>query len=747
MKLALRFIFPLALVLGATAYGLVPLVDSLTLKWFIRDLDIRSRLIANTMQEPLGDLIQAHSTSRVTKFFERALQDERLFAIGVCDIHNSLRFKTKTFPDSLKCETQQPSEDKGEVIKLKKGSLHVAVHPLELEDQQLGRLVLVHDMSFIERRSTDTKKYVFYLFTGLAAIVSFITVIIAQLSMLGLVSGMRTLLKGAGSLMPLSQIKTPELRPLAKDLRALVRNLEQDRRARDERNLSWEPKTLKKILHEDLAGDEVLIVSNREPYIHVQKENRIEVQVPASGLVTALEPIMRACSGTWIAHGSGSADREVVDKKDHVGVPPENPSYQIRRVWLTPEQESGYYYGFSNEGLWPLCHIAHTRPTFRTSDWRHYVEVNEKFAKVVIEESKTDDPVILVQDYHFALLPKLVREKLPNATIITFWHIPWPNPEAFGICPWREEILSGLLGSSIMGFHTKFHCNNFIDTIDRFVEARIDRDTSTISYGGKLTAVRNYPISIEWPPRWTERQKSSADCRAEIRALNHMEKERFIGVGVDRLDYTKGIIERFMAVERFLETQPNWIGKFTFIQIAAPSRSSIEQYQHFDSQVRALADRINARFGRNEYQPICLKVEHHEPDLVFKYYRAADVCMVTSLHDGMNLVAKEYVAARDDEQGVLILSQFTGAARELPEALVVNPYNIDQCAAALQVALSMPQSEQRDRMRSMRGLIQEFNVYRWAGRMLMDAARMRQRQRLLGRFRLSTSSIREDLGL
>jgi alpha,alpha-trehalose-phosphate synthase [UDP-forming] len=738
MKLALRFILPLSIVLGLIAYGIIPLVDTLTLKWFIRDLDIRSGLITNTMQEPLAELIRSQSTTKVSNFFDSAIQDERLFAIGFCSPNNALLYKTQTFPPRLRCGSDELTSDgRSKVITQPSGPLHVSVHTIQYEGQTLGSLALVHDMSFIGRRSSDTKEYVFYLFVALGAVISLITVAIAQFSQRGLVKGMRSLLKGEGLLKPLSNIQSPELLSFAKDLRALVRDLEQDRRVKDEGQITWAPKTLKNILHKDLAGDEVLIVSNREPYIHVKTGGQIEIQVPASGLVTALEPIMRACSGTWIAHGSGSADREVVDEQDHIRVPPEHPSYQIRRVWLTKEQEAGYYYGFSNEGLWPLCHIAHTRPTFRTSDWKQYVEVNEKFAKVVIEESKTDDPVILVQDYHFALLPKMIREKLPNATIITFWHIPWPNPEAFGICPWREEILSGLLGSSIIGFHTKFHCNNFIDTVDRFLEARIDRESSTISHGGKLTAVQHYPISIEWPPRWIKKQKSISECRTHIRELNTMPSDRLIGLGVDRLDYTKGIIERFMAVERLLELYPEWIGKFTFIQIAAPSRSSIEQYQNFDAHVRALAAKINQRFGTENYEPICLKVQHHEPDQVFEYYRAADVCMVTSLHDGMNLVAKEFVAARDDERGSLILSQFTGASRELPESLIVNPYNIDQCATALHVALTMPVNEQRDRMRSMRGLVQEFNVYRWAGRMLMDAARMRQRQRLMGRIRVN----------
>jgi trehalose 6-phosphate synthase len=442
---------------------------------------------------------------------------------------------------------------------------------------------------------------------------------------------------------------------------------------------------------------------------------------------------MRACSGTWIAHGSGSADRQTVDKYDHVAVPPGNPSYQIRRVWFSKEEEQGYYYGFSNEGLWPLCHMAYTRPVFRTSDWEQYKAVNRKFADVVVEEARTDDPVILVQDYHLALLPRYVREKLPDATIITFWHIPWPNPEAFGICPWREEILEGLLGSSILGFHTRFHVNNFVDTVDRNLESRIDRETSTVSYGGKLTAVKSYPISIEWPGRFEKTEKSIFESHKFIRTENDIAADSLVGIGVDRLDYTKGILERFLAVERLLEAHPEWIGRFTFIQIAAPSRSSIELYQNLEAEVRAMASKINARFGSENYRPIELKIKHHSPHEVFEYFRGSDVCMVTSLHDGMNLVAKEFVAARDDERGSLILSQFTGAARELQAAIIVNPYDIDQCASALHLALSMTPEEQRDRMRSMRRLIQENNVYRWAGRMLMDAARTRRQGRLNSR--------------
>jgi trehalose 6-phosphate synthase len=340
---------------------------------------------------------------------------------------------------------------------------------------------------------------------------------------------------------------------------------------------------------------------------------------------------------------------------------------------------------------------------------------------------------VLVQDYHFALLPRMIREELPDATIITFWHIPWPNPESFSICPWGEEVLAGLLGSSILGFHTQFHCNNFVDTVDRLLEARVDRESFTVSLGGKLTAVSRYPISIAWPPEPELVQKDVAACRSEIRQMNSLPAGHKLGIGVDRLDYTKGIVERFRCDRALLELNPEWIGRFSFIQIAAPTRSGIDEYQHHEAQVRAMATQINTRFGRGGPPPIVLKVEHHDAKEVYEHFRAADLCFVSSLHDGMNLVAKEFVAARDDERGVLILSQFTGAARELPEALIVSPYDADQCAAALHLALTMPETEQRDRMRLMRGLVAEYNVFRWAGRMLLDAAAMRRRGRLIGK--------------
>jgi trehalose 6-phosphate synthase len=746
MPLSLRFVFPLALALAAIAYAVVPLVDRLTFQWFVRDLDTRGALIAKTAQEPLAELMREPrgARQRVVRYFERIIQDERIFALGFCDRSGKLVFATNAFPNAVRCAPGDQQE-RNWVLELSDGPLHVSQNVIAPEAAPIGHLVVVHDMSFVQRRSADTKKYVLWLFAAIATVVALITVVIAEISWRGWVAGIKALVAGDTLLRAPMGWKVapelrPELRPIARDLQALVRELESERHARDESQTHWGPEVLRRILRQDLKGDEVLIVSNREPYIHTRrKDNVIEIQRPASGLVTALEPIVRACSGTWIAHGAGSADRDTVDKHDHVMVPPERPSYRIRRVWLSKEEEQGYYYGFANEGLWPLCHIAHTRPIFRAHDWQHYQTVNRRFADIVADEARSEDPIILVQDYHFALLPRMVRERLPRATIITFWHIPWPNPEAFGILPWREEILDGLLGSSIMGFHTQFHCNNFFDTVDRFLEARVDRETFTISYGGDMTEVRRYPISIEWPPSALSLQQPVPEARVKVRESLGIPKEVKLGVGVDRLDYTKGIIERFMAVERLLEQEPRWIGKFSFLQVAAPSRASIDEYQNLDAKVRALAQRINERFGKDlsgqSWQPIILKVEHHDAAQVYELYRAAELCVVSSLHDGMNLVAKEFVASRDDEQGVLILSQFTGAARELAEALIVNPYDIEQTAAAMQVALTMSPEEQRARMRSMRMLVQEFNVYRWAGRMLVDAARMRHRKRVLARSR------------
>src|SRR3954469_115859 len=519
----------------------MPLVDKLTVQWFVKDLNLRSALIANTIDEPLYALAKAKDTVKIRRSFARITQDERLFALGFCPRPSGKLIATPTLPREIKCANLNDfSQPEGQILKELQGPLLVSLRPVAPLGDTVGTLVLVHDMSFVERRSQQTKQYLFYFFVALAVLVSLITVAVAQLSWRGWVQGIRALMRGEGLLRPARAGDVGELQPIADDLRRLIRDIESDHRLRDEEQIAWTPETLRGILERELRGQDVIVVSNREPYIHVKQNDSVVIQRPASGLVTAVEPIMRACSGTWIAHGSGSADRDVVDRHDRIQVPVDNPSYQLRRIWLTEEEEQGYYYGFANEGLWPLCHIAHVRPVFRTSDWVQYEAVNRKFAEAVVHESKTSDPIVLVQDYHLALVPRMVRERLPAATIIMFWHIPWPNPESFAICPWREELLDGLLGSSILGFHTQFHCNNFVDTIDRQLEARVDRESFSVSYLGQTTAVKRYPISVDWPPAAELVANTVAESRAAVRERHDLPPEHAVGVGVDRLDYTKG---------------------------------------------------------------------------------------------------------------------------------------------------------------------------------------------------------------
>jgi trehalose 6-phosphate synthase len=734
LRLQLRFLLPLLVTLVAAAYLALPVMDRLTLRWFSRDLNLRGELVTNTLSDSVVAALSDLKGSRLQALFNRAVQDERLVAIGLCSDAGALLRRSDGFPRDLTCgRASEVAAESNPLLRLEGGSVHVGVHRVSGDSGPVANLILLHDLSFIERRSQDTRYYLIVLIAALGVVIALITVVVAQLSWRGWMSGARALLRGEGLIRPLV-VPPPELAPFAADLRARLRDLEDEFRRSLGPQTEWNPERLRALLRTQLRGDEVIVVSNREPYIHESTPSGVIVRRPASGLVTAVEPVMRACSGTWIAHGGGSADRQVVDKNDRVLVPPNSKAYTLRRLWLTAEEEQGYYYGFANEGLWPLCHVAHVRPVFRESDWQHYRAVNQRFADAVVAEARSEDPVVLVQDYHFALLPALVRAQLPRATILTFWHIPWPNPESFGICPWRREILQGMLGSTILGFHTPFHCKNFIETVDRYLEARIEHEHSIIAYQDDETLIASYPISIEWPTGAAAGAWRPVDvCRRNVFERLALAPEQRLAVGVDRFDYTKGILERLNAVERLLEKYPQWIGKFVFVQVAAPSRSSLEEYRTFQERIARQTERINQRFGQAGYQPVHLLAEHHEHDALNELYRAADVCLVTSLHDGMNLVCKEFVAARDDERGVLMLSRFAGAAREMTEALIVNPYHVEECADALQQALLMPDAEQRERMASLRMIVREFNVYRWAGRMLADAGRWRLCQRIEAR--------------
>lgn len=488
-----------------------------------------------------------------------------------------------------------------------------------------------------------------------------------------------------------------------------------------------------------LAERKLVVVANREPYIHElevrerrgwlarlrgRREARLTWYRPASGLVTALDPVMRACGGTWVAHGGGSGDRETADPHGRVAVPPDAPAYTLRRVWLTPEEEEGYYYGLSNNALWPLCHIAYARPVFNEDDWRHYVTVNRRFADTVLEEIDGAPAIVFVQDYHYALLPRMVKEARPDVVVCQFWHIPWPNPEAFRICPWKEEILDGLLGNDLLGFHIQYHCNNFLDTVDRTIEARIDAETFAVHRRGHKTAVRPFPISID-PSLWetvAPGRAWEADVRA-TRARLGLRGERLL-MGVDRLDYTKGIPERLRALDRLLERHPEWRERVVLLQIGAPSRDHLDRYRALGAEVDEVVRTLNARHGTARWQPVIYRRHHHAREEIAAFYRAADAVIVSSLHDGMNLVAKEFVAAQDPaDPGVLVLSCFAGAADELKGAVLVNPHDPDEIAEGLNAALVMPAAERRLRWSGDIAVLRRNSAAAWAERFLAALAR------------------------
>jgi trehalose-6-phosphate synthase len=749
----LRFALPLGAVMAIGAWLVVPFVASLMLRWAYFDLDNRTNALASAIQHQAADALMVDNISALRPLMDSAARDERLVAVAVCDGFGQALVATTRFPGQGCTDAPAAGSNESLLQRLQRwgwvdlkdvDNTYRAERPVELGGSGAdGRMVFIYDLSYALARIREVQTYAVSVVAALGVVAALVSVTMAHLSWRAWIRAMRDTLLAPTTLLarrtPAEKMATgSEVQPLIGDLRQMVARLEEERRIREEQSVPWTPETLRRWLRDSLRDDEVIVIANREPYIHDKKpDGGVVLQRPASGLVTAIEPVMRACSGTWIAHGSGTADREMSDAKGRVAVPPEAPAYTLRRLWLTEEEEKGYYYGFANEGLWPLCHIAHVRPVFRRQDWLQYERVNRRFADAVVEEADSENPVVLVQDYHFALAPRMIRERLPQATILTFWHIPWPNAESFGVCPWREEILEGLLGSTILGFHTSFHVSNFMDTVDRYLEARIESDRATISHhGGEITRVNPYPISIHWPSADEQRSLPPVDeCRAGVRAELGVPSDQLLGLGVDRLDYTKGIIERFTAVERMLELEPSLVGRFTLLQVAAPTRSSLPEYKYFRQTVEETAQRINERFGREGRPAIVLRTTHHDSDAVRRLYRAADVALVTSLHDGMNLVAKEFIAARDDERGVLILSQFTGAARELLDALVINPYDTDASAQALHRALTMPEAEQHERMRFMRSLVREHNIYRWAGRMLADAAQVRQRQRLRQRLR------------
>jgi alpha,alpha-trehalose-phosphate synthase [UDP-forming] len=708
-----------------------------------RDLERRAEVLG----ESLAGYIEPHLEKQPRRELQRIVDHfgnrERLQGMAIYDKEGALLAATPGLPNrlgerpSLVTQAITANQGSGQFTRLEAESVHIYAYPLRQQDEAVGGLVIVHDASYINAQSARMWREAFWRVLVQVLLITLITLLIVRWSIVGPIAKaaqwMKSLRTGKGKL-PSAAPDLGLLRPLAREMQTFAISLmaarsaaEAEAQMRETAESIWTAERLAVHVRGKLGGSGLIIVSNREPYSHTRKGESLEVVVPPSGLVTALEPILCACDGKWVAHGSGDADQETVDANGHLRVPPDDPKYTLRRVWLAKDEEEGYYFGFSNEGLWPLCHIAHTRPIFRTSDWESYRAVNQKFADAVLEEmADFEQPLLLVQDYHFALLPRLVKKKRPDARVAIFWHIPWPNAEAFGICPWQRELIEGMLGADLIGFHIQSHCNNFLQTVDRTLESRIDWEHFAVDREDHRTVVKPFPISVDFQEIASSPRSGESPYTDRVNLLRDLGvSASFLGVGVDRVDYTKGILERFLGIERLLEKHPIYQNRFTFVQIGAPSRTHIKRYHDLLGEVESEADRINWRFQRGSWRPIVFLKRHFTHEEVERYYRAADVCLVTSLHDGMNLVAKEFVAARDDEQGVLILSRFTGAARELNDALVVNPYDTEQMAEAIRIALELPAEERQARMRRMRSVVQERNVYHWAGDLIAELSSVR----------------------
>jgi trehalose-6-phosphate synthase len=757
MRMALKMVLPLIISVAVVSLLFAGYQVKTERRILRSDLSRRAEILAQGLQVSVEPLLDRAPDKALQRLLDRFEGREHLKGVAVYSpsgvtlgITQEISSVFQSWPDVVKtalAKDQEQGQFIREQILDKSGDevilpLHIQAVPLHRNGELGGVLVLYDDTSYIDvqlehtlRDSLVNALVQTLLITGLALI------LVRWMFMRPLrrtAHWLRTLRTGSASggkappALPEGELFDQlhhEVTHLARDLNTARATAEEEARLRDTGASIWTGERLRVSLQSKLNGTPLFVVSNREPYVHTrdERDGSIHATVPASGLVTALEPVLLACNGTWVANGTGNADREVVDAKDRLRVPPDLPSYTLRRVWLTPEEERGFYEGFSNEGLWPLCHIAHTRPLFRPEDWIQYQRMNRRFADVVLQEMEgTESPILLAQDYHFTLLPRMVKDARPDARVAIFWHIPWPNREMFGICPWQRELVDGLLGADLIGFHIQTHCNNFLETVDHSVEALTEWDRFAVNRNGHVTRVRPYPISVALSDTASAAEEIPSGP-AERAAICHELgiEASLLGVGVDRIDYTKGIIERFRAIERFLELYPAYQRRFSLVQIGAPSRTDIVRYRTFLDEVSAEADRINGRFHSGRWKPIVFLNWHHSHEEIARYYRAASLCLVTSLHDGMNLVAKEFVAAREDELGVLILSTFAGAAHELTDALLVNPYDISQMSGAIHQALEMPEAEQMKRMQWMRNVVREHNIFRWAANLLSDLTEIR----------------------
>lgn len=708
------------------------------------ELRRKAKSVAESLEVSARYMITNKDMSGASELAERFQQRERIQGCVIYDVNGVILAVTPRFAG-------WPAQSKGhfeEIIagrshpdlleKYENSQVYAYTLPVLDEDKRVnGAVEVIYDTSYILTTVGEMWKHVAVFLSILVLCVTLMLVLLQRqlfsLPVYRLTKWFQAFQKGetdephpvvtdGGVLGKLAS----EVEQVALNLRIARKIVVQEAVARLSQDELWTEERLRDYVRAKLGASGLVLVSNREPYMHVYNETmgKAECLRPAGGVVRALDPVLRACGGTWVAHGSGNMDRKFVNSKDRLGVPPGDNHYILRRVWLTKQQEQGYYYGFANEGLWPLCHHTHTRPVFRASDWEAYKAANEVFAQAVVEELPATDPYVFVQDYHFTLLPRLIKRQRPDATVALFWHIPWPNPEMFAICPFYAEVLDGMLACDLIGFHVQSSCNNFLDTANRLVECRVDTERFSVIRRNSETFVKPFPISINEVARdgYTAAEEGRIAALREELGL----ADKIVGVGVERVDYTKGIKERVYAIDRLLEKYPQYRGRLVFLQIGAPSRTHIKSYHDLLSEIDELIGQVNWKYADGDWKPIIYFNRHFSAPDVLPFYAVADFCIVSSLHDGMNLVSKEYVAAKHDLNGVLILSRFAGASRELGDAIQINPYATEEFTDAIVQAMEMSEDEKHRRMQNMRVVVRENNVYRWASNIITEMTSLKK---------------------
>lgn len=743
MRRILLFILPILIIvtLVLIAFGIFQARHEE--KRLFDDMDRRAKAVAESMELSARHALMNNDLRSIVRLVDKFQKRERLQGCVIYDKDGNILAVTERFLEWKQMERPYIKDiitskaPRKSLEKFKQYTVYSYIYPVTDDDGNVvGLEEIIYDTSYVFTQIAEIWKRLSTALIVLILLIAGISLIVQRRiftdPVVQLTEWFKKFQKGEidtehpikekGELGKLAS----EVEQVALGLRVARKAASEEAQVRIQKEELWTEEKLKDLVRARLGENALFVVSNREPYLHIMNETTGQAQCvrPASGVVTAIDPIMRACGGTWVAHGSANADRKFVNSKNKLGVPPGEDRYILKRVWLTKEEEDGYYYGFANEGLWPLCHITHTRPMFRESDWQVYKKANQKFADSVLEELPSKNPFVFIQDYHFTLLPQMIKAKRPDTTIALFWHIPWPNPEVFSICPYQVEILDGMLGCDLIGFHVQYHCNNFMDTVNRLLECRVDTEKFSVVRGGKETFVRAFPISVDININSTV-DKDDQERVERIRKEYELDG-KIVGVGVDRIDYTKGLAERMMAVDRFLEKYPDYRKKFVFVQIGAPSRTHIKRYHDLMGELDELVEKINWKYMDETWKPIIYIKHHFSPEEIKPFYRLADVCIVSSLHDGMNLVAKEYIAAKNDLSGSLVLSKFTGAARELTDAVQINPYSIEEFADSIKLAVDMPLPEKKRRMENMRKIVSENNVYKWAGSIVTELTALKK---------------------